>query len=137
VTVDGRGVLAPDVAQAVPSAANGGVSPDGKTIVYRLRKGVRWQDGAALTSRDVAFTYRQIMNPRNNVPERDVYDKIVRLETPDPWTVRLTLHEPNSAMLSYFFAPDGNYTILPEHLLRDRSDLNHAPFNAMPADRFA
>jgi peptide/nickel transport system substrate-binding protein len=132
VTVDSRGVLAPDVAQAVPSVANGGVSADGKTIVYRLRKGVRWQDGAALTSRDVAFTYEQIMNPRNNVPERDVYDKILRLETPDKWTVRLTLREPNAAILSYFFAPDGNYTLLPEHALRGRSDLNHAPFNAMP-----
>ena len=132
VTVDERGVLAPDVAQAVPSVANGGISRDGKTIVYRLRKGVRWQDGAALTSRDVAFTYRQVMNPRNDVPDRDVYDKIVRLETPDPWTVRLTLREPNAAILSYFFAPDGNYNILPEHLLRGRSDLNHAPFNAMP-----
>jgi peptide/nickel transport system substrate-binding protein len=132
VTVDSRGVLAPDLAQAVPSVTNGGISRDGKTIVYRLRKGVRWQDGAPLTSRDVAFTYRQVMNPRNNVPDRDVYDKIVRLETPDPWTVRLTLHEPNSAILSYFFAPDGNYNILPEHLLRGRSDLNHAPFNAMP-----
>ncbi|HTA38904.1 MAG TPA: peptide ABC transporter substrate-binding protein [Candidatus Acidoferrales bacterium] len=132
ITVDSRGVLAPDVAQAVPSVANGGISPDGKTVVYRLRKGVRWQDGAPLTSRDVAFTYQQVMNPRNNVPERDVYDTIVRLETPDPWTVRLTLRDPNSAVLSYFFAPDGNYTILPEHLLRGRSDLNHAPFNAMP-----
>ena len=132
VTVDSRGVLAPDVAQAVPSVANGGISRDGKTIVYRLRKGVRWQDGAPLTSRDVAFTYRQILNPRNNVPAREVYDKIVRLETPDPWTVRLTLREPNSAMLSYFLAPDGNYTILPEHVLRGRTDLNHAPFNAMP-----
>ena len=85
-----------------------------------------------LTSRDVAFTYRQVMNPRNDVPDRDVYDKIVRLETPDPWTVRLTLREPNAAILSYFFAPDGNYNLLPEHLLRGRSDLNHAPFNAMP-----
>lgn len=132
VTVDSRGVLAPDVAQRVPSVANGGISRDGNTIVYRLRKGVRWQDGAPLTSRDVAFTYQQVMNPRNNVPERDVYDKIVRLETPDPWTVRLTLRNPNSAILSYFFAPDGNYTILPEHLLRGRADLNHAPFNAMP-----
>ncbi len=132
VTVDSRGILAPDVAQAVPSVANGGISRDGKTIVYRLRKGVRWQDGAPLTSRDVAFTYRQILNPRNDVPARDVYDRIVRLETPDPWTVRLTLREPNSAMLSYFFAPDGNYTILPEHVLRGRTDLNHDPFNAMP-----
>ena len=79
------------------------------------------------------------MNPRNNVPDRDVYDKIVRLETPDPWTVRLTLHEPNSAILSYFFAPDGNYNILPEHLLRGRA-ISITPRSTpcrSEADRFA
>lgn len=132
VTADSNGRLAPDLALAVPSVANGGISPDGKTIVYRLRKGVLWQDGAPLTSADVAYTYRQIMNPRNNVPARDGYDKVVRLETPDAWTVRVRLHEPNSAMLSYFFGPDGNYPVLPEHLLSKYADLNHVAFNGMP-----
>ena len=135
VTVDSRGVLAPDV------ACSASFRPP-PTAVFRrterrsctaLRKGIRWQDGAPLTSRDVAFTYQQVMNPRNNVPQRDGYDKIVRLETPDPWTVRLTLHEPNSAMLSYFFAPDGNYTILPGAPVARARRSRHAPFNpAMP-----
>ncbi|HEY1975810.1 MAG TPA: peptide ABC transporter substrate-binding protein [Candidatus Baltobacteraceae bacterium] len=126
------GSLAPDVAVAVPSLRNGGVSPDGKTIVYRLRKNVLWQDGKPLTSADVAFTYRQVMNPRNDVPTRDVWDRIASIDTPDPQTVRIRLRAPNSAVLSYFFGPDGNYPILPEHLLRGYSDLNHAAFNAMP-----
>ncbi|HTU82198.1 MAG TPA: peptide ABC transporter substrate-binding protein [Candidatus Acidoferrales bacterium] len=132
VTVDGRGRLAPDLAEAVPSYANGGISRDGKTIVYRLRKNVLWQDGKPLTSSDVAFTFRQVMNPRNDVPARDVYDRIAGLDTPDARTVRIRLRAPDSAVLSYFFAPDGNYTVLPEHLLAGLADLNHAAFNAMP-----
>ncbi|HKE36022.1 MAG TPA: ABC transporter substrate-binding protein, partial [Candidatus Baltobacteraceae bacterium] len=115
-----------------PSLSNGGISSDGITIVYHLRKGVLWQDGAALTSADVAYTYRQIMNPRNNVPARNVYDKIVRLDTPDAQTVRVRLREPNSAILRYFFGPDGNYPVLPEHLLKQYSDLNQVAFNGMP-----
>lgn len=132
VTVDAAGRLTPDLALEVPSIENGGISRDGTTIVYRLRKGVLWQDGAPLTSADVAYTYRQIMNPRNNVPARNVYDKIVRLETPDAQTVRIRLREPNSAVLSTFFGPDGNYPVLPEHLLKQYADLNHVPFNGAP-----
>ncbi len=132
VTADSNGRLAPDLATAVPSVADGGISRDGKTIVYHLRKGVLWQDGAPLTSADVAYTYRQIMNPRNNVPARDGYDKVVRLETPDPWTVRIHMRQPNSSMLSYFFGPDGNYPVLPGHLLRQYADLNHVAFNGAP-----
>jgi peptide/nickel transport system substrate-binding protein len=132
VKADSNGRLAPDLAIAVPSVANGGISRDGKTIVYHLRRGVLWQDGAPLTSADVAYTFRQVMNPRNNVPARDGYDKVVGLETPDAWTVRIRLSEPNSAMLSYFFGPDGNYPVLPEHLLHQNADLNHVAFNGAP-----
>lgn len=133
LTVNDDGRLAPDVAQTVPSMRNGGgISRDGRTIVYHLRRGVRWQDGAPLTSADVTFTYRQVMNPKNNVPDRDIYDQIERIDAPDAWTVRLTLRRPSSAVLSYFFAPDGNYVILPEHLLRGNHDLNDVAFNGMP-----
>jgi peptide/nickel transport system substrate-binding protein len=132
VTAGPGGALAPGVALEVPSLRNKGISPDGKTIVYRLRPGVLWQDGKPLTSADVAFTYRQVMNPRNDVPTRDVYDTIASVDTPDPQTVRVRLRAPNSSVLSYFFGPDGNYPILPEHLLRQYGDLNHVPFNGTP-----
>ena len=51
----------------MPSLANGGISPDGKRVVYHLRRDVSWQDGATLNSRDVVFTYRAIMGPSNTV----------------------------------------------------------------------
>jgi ABC-type transport system substrate-binding protein len=35
-------VLAPDLATAVPSMANGGISADGKTYTFHLRRGVKW-----------------------------------------------------------------------------------------------
>ncbi|HZT13502.1 MAG TPA: ABC transporter substrate-binding protein, partial [Candidatus Baltobacteraceae bacterium] len=76
VTSDARGELVPDLAAAVPSTANGGISRDGLTLTYHLRKGVRWQDGAALTASDVAFTYAAVMNPRNNVLSREGFDVV-------------------------------------------------------------
>ena len=47
--------MVPMLARTVPSDANGGVSPDGKTITFLLRRGVKWQDGAPFTSADVAL----------------------------------------------------------------------------------
>jgi peptide/nickel transport system substrate-binding protein len=65
---DETGRLVPDLATNVPSLSNGQISANGRRIVYRLRRDVRWQDGRPLTSRDVVFTYGAIMNPRTAVP---------------------------------------------------------------------
>jgi len=50
---DSYGNVVPDVAVAVPSLANGGISTDGKRVTYRLRRDVTWQDGVSLNSRDI------------------------------------------------------------------------------------
>ena len=42
-------------------------SADGLTLVFHLRKGVRWHDGAALTARDVIDTVERIRQLRKAV----------------------------------------------------------------------
>ena len=84
LTVDAGGGLVPAIATEVPSVRNGGISADGKTITYHLRKDARWQDGAPLRADDVVFTYRQIMNPANDVPNRLQYEPIAAVTAPDP-----------------------------------------------------
>ncbi|HEY5348818.1 MAG TPA: peptide ABC transporter substrate-binding protein [Candidatus Lustribacter sp.] len=127
---DGR--VVGDIAREVPSIANGGISDGGTRITYRLRRGVRWQDGAPLTAADVVFTYHAIMNPANDVPERYGYDVVASIAAPDPYTVVITLKRPFSPIIGYFFGGDSNNAILPAHLLRERHDLNTAAFNAQP-----
>lgn len=63
---DSSNDVVPDVAQEVPTKANGGISPDGKIITFHLRHGVTWQDRAALTARDVVFTYHAVMNAQHD-----------------------------------------------------------------------
>src|SRR5262249_3344152 len=72
--VDANGNYFPDLATAVPSLANGGISRDGKTIVIHLRKGVVWSDGAPLTAADWMFTYHAVLNPQNNTKTRYGWD---------------------------------------------------------------
>ncbi|HTD32854.1 MAG TPA: ABC transporter substrate-binding protein, partial [Candidatus Elarobacter sp.] len=55
VKYDDRGRLVGDAATEVPSVANGGVSRDGLTITYHLRRGLRFADGRPLTARDAVY----------------------------------------------------------------------------------
>jgi len=128
---DGRDV--PILASVVPTLENGGIARDGLTITYHLRRGVRWQDGAPFTSRDVQFTYRAIMNPKTNVTTRHGWDVIARVDTPDAYTVVFKLKRPFAPAVHTFFAhSDAPYFILPAHLLEKYPDLNRVPFNSQP-----
>jgi peptide/nickel transport system substrate-binding protein len=132
-TVNDRGDLEPDLATEIPTYENGGISRDGRTIVYHLRRGVRWQDGAPFDARDVIFTWHVVMNPANNVLTREGYDDITSMTAPDPYTVRVTLRTPYAPAIATFFGPSLQpFVILPQHLLAGLPDINHAAYNNKP-----
>ncbi|MBV8198315.1 MAG: hypothetical protein JO263_09270, partial [Candidatus Eremiobacteraeota bacterium] len=131
-TYDTSGAIVPDVAREVPSVANGGISADRKRIVYRLRHGVRWQDGVPLTSRDVLFTYWAVMNPRDAIASRYGFDRISAVSAPDAYTVIVRTRAPYSPILSMFLGGDSNYPILPAHLLSRYASLDRVAFNGHP-----
>lgn len=124
------GTIVPDLATDVPSRANGGISADGKTITYRLRRGIRWQDGAPFTSRDVVFTWRALVDPHNLVPAHGEYDRIAAMNAVDPYTVRMRLRTPYAPALA-LFALGKQGAIVPAHLLEGR-DLSRPEFESHP-----
>lgn len=130
IRFDDRGRPVPDLAREVPSLANGGISKDGRTLTYHLMP-ARWHDGVPLTSHDVAFTWRQIMNPANLTPTRVGYERIERIETPDERTVVVRLRRPYPPAL-YLFKNLTQGAIVPEHVLRGTVSLNRVPFNSAP-----
>ncbi len=127
------GKMIPELATELPSTSNGGISPDGRTIVYHLRRGVLWQDGKPFGADDVIFTWRAIMNPRNDVPVREGYDLITAIDAPDAYTLVVHLKHPYAPFLTTFFSMSSTaYAVLPRHLLEKYRDLNDVPFNRMP-----
>jgi len=133
VTLDTHGHDVPDLAAVVPTRRNGGISKDGLTITYHLRKGATWSDGAPVTSADVKFTWQAIMNPRNNVLTRNGYDAIASIDTPDASTVVMHMKRLFPPAVDTIFAEsDTPYRILPAHVLSKDSNLNNVPFNAAP-----
>ncbi len=129
---DDRNATIAEIAREVPTLANGGISRDQRTITYRLRPNLRWQDGRPLTARDVVFSYRAIVDPRNNVATRVGYDEVQAIRSHGDRTVVIRLRRPFSPFVQYFFGPQGVGAIMPSHLLQGVADLNHAAYNALP-----
>lgn len=69
------------------------VSPQGTSIVFKLRDGLRFSDGSALTSADVAWSLRRVLAPATQsvVAEEFLSPAQVIVDTPDKLTVRMRL----------------------------------------------
>jgi len=105
-----------ELAIEVPSIENGGVSPDGKVITYKLKEGITWHDGQPVTSADVKATWDMIMDENNAVITRFGYNMIEKIETPDEYTVIITFEAPFMSWPILFDA------IVPEHIIEANKD---------------
>ena len=134
VQLDDKGEIVPVLCERVPSLANGGISADGLTVTYRLRRGVTWSDGAPFTSADIVASWRQVMNPLNDVQEREGYTEVAAIETPDAHTAVVHLKRPYAPFVSRFFAAiqEGPIAVMPAHLIAGLKELNDAPYSAKP-----
>ncbi len=133
VDLDARGRPQPELLQAIPSRANGGLSADGRTIRYRLRRNVLWSDGRPVTAVDVLFTLRAILDPRNPVRSHEGYDLIDRAYAPDAKTVVFHLKRAWApAVMTYFSYGFSPQFVLPEHVLASQAPLSRAAFDAAP-----
>jgi peptide/nickel transport system substrate-binding protein len=83
------------------------VSPDNLTYTFKLRNGVKFHDGSALTSRDVKASYERIIKPPEGVvsARKQSYGAIDAIETPDARTVVFKLKYVSPAMLALFASP--------------------------------
>jgi peptide/nickel transport system substrate-binding protein len=92
-------------------------SPDGKTWTFRLRKNLRWSDGAPLTADDVVFTWNDVIfNPKIDNVMRDPFTingKKFTIKKLDDLTVQVTTPE----VFAPFLATFGTVSIIPKHIL--------------------
>ncbi|MBM2811670.1 MAG: hypothetical protein HW416_2429 [Chloroflexi bacterium] len=126
VAPDGKAV--PQIARELPSQANGSwaVNPDGTmATTYRLRENAKWHDGAPLTARDLAFTYRVYSDPEIAVARREPESFMSAVEAVDDHTLAIAWKQP------YYGAGSLRYQQmdpLPRHLLEERYLTDKASF---------
>src|SRR2546429_2146374 len=83
------------------------VGKDCRTYTFRLRRGVKFHDGAEFTSRDAKATYDKIVFPPSGVASerKGSYVNIEAVETPDPYTIVFRLKFPSASFLSSVASP--------------------------------
>ena len=87
------------------------VSADGRIYTFRLRRGIRFHNGATLTAADVVLSWTRYMNPRSNWRCLGEFDgrngnKVVSVTAPDPETVVFTLNKPFALFLTMLARTD-------------------------------
>ena len=107
------------------------VSPDGLTITFHLRKGVKWHDGEEFTARDVVYTYNITIDPKTPTAYADAFKQVQRIESPDKFTFRVRYAKPFAPALESW-----GMAILPAHLLEGKditkSELSRHPLGTGP-----
>ena len=100
-------------------------SEDYTTFTLHIREGVKWNDGAPYTSRDIAFTINMIKNQTTWFGS-DVYDEWVdSVDTPDDYTLVVHLKKPNTRFADTFgmwmsgICPYWWPWVVPEHIWKD------------------
>lgn len=81
------------------------VSPDGKTYTFTLRDGVKFHNGAPLTSADVLWSWQHFANPKSGWRCASEFDgrgtvKVTSVTAPDPKTVVFQLDKPSALFLA-------------------------------------
>lgn len=68
---------APAAAREVPTAANGGISSDGKVYTFRLRDDIKWSDGQPVRAQDFAFGLQRLFDPDKGAQYASFYFDVV------------------------------------------------------------
>lgn len=129
---DRDGNLVPFLAAEIPTLANGGVAPDGKSVIWKLKQGVKWSDGEPFTSKDVVFTYQYLSNPDVKAETRESYRLVDRVEALDEHTVKVSFKNTNPTWALPFVGVKG--MIIPEHVFAPYNNAGaaDAPINLQP-----
>ncbi len=84
-----KGEMVAYLAADVPTVANGGFAADFKTITYKLKPGLKWSDGTALTSADVVFTYDYCTGIKG-CAKANIFAPVDKVTAVDANTIRIT-----------------------------------------------
>src|SRR5829696_2619851 len=110
---DRDGNLQPVLAETIPGREDGTLAADGRSVTWKLKRGVRWHDGQPLTAADVVFTWEYARDPATATLTSGSY-KDVTVEKIDQYSVVVKFQEATPFWADAFVAAAG--CIMPKHL---------------------
>lgn len=89
----------------VPDLVQEWEAPNPSTYIFKLRKGVKFHNGRELVAEDVKYSFDRIMDPKIGSPYTNYFENVAKIETPDKYTVRLTMSNPDASLLTNLTMP--------------------------------
>ena len=128
---DGEGNLVPVLAAEIPSKDNDGLAEDGRSVIWKLKRDVKWHDGKPFTADDVVFTWEYARTPETAAVTIGSY-KDIKVEKIDDFTVRVLFDKPTPYWADAFVGTWG--MIIPKHMFADYigGKSRDAPANLKP-----
>jgi len=117
-----------------PGLADKWETPDPVTYVFHLHPGVKFHNGAALTSRDVKWTFDSLLAGKIRSTKSAAYNRVDHIDAPDDLTVVFRMKEPVATLL--WNLSDGAIGIVPYGTLSEMSDhpIGSGPFRFVSAE---
>ena len=86
------------LAAEIPSLQNGGLAKDGKSVTWKLKKGVVWHDGKPFTADDCVFTWEYVADPATASPSHRPATRTSQVDKVDSHTVKVDLQEADAVL---------------------------------------
>src|SRR6266496_2058872 len=82
-----------------PGLAESWTQPDPKTLVFKLRRGVKFHDGTDFNAEAARFNFARMKTEPKSVRKGEVAN-IESVDAVDPYTIRINLRRPDAALLA-------------------------------------
>lgn len=115
----------PDLGAVIPRLAESWGRPNPTTMVIRIRRGVRFHDGSAMTAEDVKFTLDRVRDPKSGSLWAGFYEDINRIDVIDPQTLRIQLKRPTATLPGILTHPSSS--IVPKAYVQGGGDPKTRP----------
>lgn len=116
---DFKGNYRPSLSASLPSGANVIQKGNKFAVILDIRPEAKWQDGKKVTSDDLIFTWKTIMDKNNQVAGRTGYDQIKSMKKLSATRVRVDFIKPYAPWRDIWCTCGGTF-LLPKHVLQGK-----------------
>ncbi|MTK13954.1 MAG: ABC transporter substrate-binding protein [Clostridiaceae bacterium] len=117
---DENNVPKPEIAESYT------VSDDKLTYDFKMKKGIKFQDGTEVKAEDVVFTLKSILDEKVNSEVKPEFSELKDVQAVNDYEVKITVKKPFPPLLDKL-----TIGIVPKHALEGK-DINNAEFNQKP-----
>ncbi|MGQ0813441.1 MAG: ABC transporter substrate-binding protein [Gemmatimonadota bacterium] len=98
-------------------------------VIFRIRRDVRWHDGARTSAHDVKFTFDRVKDGATAFPNEDFFERWQSAVVVDSFTIRFSLRQHVDPLMGWT-----RTAIMPRHLLDSipPARMRQAAFNRQP-----